>query len=58
LGRTTELVVYPGEYHEFKAPAHIKDRFERYLDWYGRYLKGTPGAANASAPGASTPPAN
>jgi dipeptidyl aminopeptidase/acylaminoacyl peptidase len=41
LGRTTELVVYPGEYHEFKLPSHFKDRFERYLDWYGRYLKGT-----------------
>jgi dienelactone hydrolase len=26
LGRETELVVYPGEYHEFKAPSHLKDR--------------------------------
>ena len=40
LGRTTELVVYPGEYHEFKAPSHIKDRLERYLAWYGHYVKG------------------
>ena len=40
LGRITELVVYPGEYHEFKTPSHIKDRLERYLAWYGYYVKG------------------
>lgn len=40
LGRTTELVVYPGEYHEFKTPSHIKDRLERYLAWYNHYVKG------------------
>jgi dipeptidyl aminopeptidase/acylaminoacyl peptidase len=40
LGRETELVVYPDEYHEFKTPSHIKDRFERYLAWYAHYVKG------------------
>jgi dipeptidyl aminopeptidase/acylaminoacyl peptidase len=50
LGRPTELVVYPGEYHEFKTPSHIKDRLERYLAWYGHYVKGD------SAP-ATPPPA-
>jgi dipeptidyl aminopeptidase/acylaminoacyl peptidase len=40
LGRTTELVVYPGEYHEFTTPSHIKDRLERYLAWYAHYVKG------------------
>lgn len=40
LGRTTELVVYPSEYHEFKTPSHIKDRLERYLAWYAHYVKG------------------
>ena len=40
LGRSTELVVYPGEYHEFKTPSHIKDRLERYLAWYNHYVKG------------------
>ena len=58
LGRTTELVVYPGEYHEFKTPSHIRDRYERYLDWYGRFLKGAAAAPNAGTPGGSTPPAN
>jgi len=44
LGRETELVVYPGEYHSIKAPSHIKDRLERHLTWYAHYVKrdGTP----------------
>jgi dipeptidyl aminopeptidase/acylaminoacyl peptidase len=40
LGRTTQLVVYPGEHHGFTKPTHLKDRFERYLAWYAKYLKG------------------
>ncbi|HKO03526.1 MAG TPA: S9 family peptidase [Candidatus Acidoferrales bacterium] len=40
LGRTTQLVVYPGEYHGFTKPTHLRDRFERYLAWYAKYLKG------------------
>lgn len=40
LGRTTELVVYPGEFHAFTKPTHLKDRYERYLAWYAKYLKG------------------
>jgi len=40
LGRTTELVVYPGEFHEFTTPSHIQDRLRRYLAWYGHYVKG------------------
>jgi dipeptidyl aminopeptidase/acylaminoacyl peptidase len=39
LNRETELVVYPGEYHGFKAPSHLKDRDERYLAWYAHYVK-------------------
>jgi dipeptidyl aminopeptidase/acylaminoacyl peptidase len=51
LGRTTELVVYPGEYHEFRTPSHIKDRYQRQLAWYGHYVKGD--AAPATPPIAS-----
>ena len=40
LGRTTELVVYPGEYHGFTVPSHLKDRLERYMAWYNHYVKG------------------
>jgi dipeptidyl aminopeptidase/acylaminoacyl peptidase len=44
LGKETELVVYPEEYHGFKTPSHLKDRLERYLAWYAHYVKadGTP----------------
>ena len=45
LGRDTQLVVYPGEYHEFTAPSHIEDRLKRYLAWYGHYVKGDAGPA-------------
>jgi dipeptidyl aminopeptidase/acylaminoacyl peptidase len=40
LGRVTELVVYPGEYHEFRTPSHIKDRYQRQMAWYGHYVRG------------------
>ncbi|HMD32402.1 MAG TPA: S9 family peptidase [Candidatus Acidoferrales bacterium] len=49
LGRTTELVVYPGEYHGFTKPTHLKDRYERYLAWYAKYLKGEAPAQRAGA---------
>lgn len=39
LGRTAELVVYPGEHHGIQTPSYLKDRFERYLDWYSKYVK-------------------
>ena len=51
LGRETELVVYPGEYHGFKTPSHIKDRLERNLSWYAHYVKadGSPARPAAKA---------
>jgi dipeptidyl aminopeptidase/acylaminoacyl peptidase len=54
LGRQTELVVYPGEYHEFKTPSHIKDLNERFLAWYGHYVKadGTPARPEEKSTGA------
>ena len=39
-GVPTDLVVYPGEFHGIDTPSHAKDLFERYLAWFGRYLKG------------------
>jgi len=41
LGRTTQLVVYPGEYHGIGTPSYLKDLYERYLDWYDKYVKGS-----------------
>jgi dipeptidyl aminopeptidase/acylaminoacyl peptidase len=49
LGRETELVVYPGEYHSLKAPSHIKDRLERNLSWYAHYVKADGSAARPAA---------
>lgn len=40
LGRTTELVVYPGESHSISRPSFQVDRYERYLDWFDRFLRG------------------
>jgi len=52
LGRTAELVVYPGEYHGFTTPSHIKDRLERYLAWYAHYVKGDPTPPRPAEPAA------
>lgn len=42
LGVDTMLIVYPGEFHGLSTPSYHKDRYERYLAWYGHYLKGEP----------------
>ena len=38
LGVPTRLVIYPGEYHPVTVPSYLRDRMQRVLDWYGRYL--------------------
>jgi dipeptidyl aminopeptidase/acylaminoacyl peptidase/Tfp pilus assembly protein PilF len=35
----TELVVYPDQWHSIETPSYRKDRWERYLAWYDRYLR-------------------
>jgi dipeptidyl aminopeptidase/acylaminoacyl peptidase len=48
----TILVVYPGESHEFTRPSFIKDYYERYLFWFGHYVKGeAPAIPPATRPG-------
>jgi dipeptidyl aminopeptidase/acylaminoacyl peptidase len=39
LGIATELIIYPGQFHGITMPSYQKDRLERYLAWYGKYLK-------------------
>jgi dipeptidyl aminopeptidase/acylaminoacyl peptidase len=39
LNIPTQLVVYPGEHHSFVRPSFQRDVLERYLAWYGEYLK-------------------
>ncbi len=40
LGRETELVIYPSQHHGIRKPSYQKDRYERYIAWYDRYVKG------------------
>ena len=49
LGRTAELVVYPGEFHGIATPTFLQDRWQRYLDWFDRYVKGDAPAASDDA---------
>ena len=44
LGRTTQLVVYPGQHHGIRIPTFQKDRYERYLAWYDKYVKDSTGS--------------
>ena len=39
-GVPTELVVYPGQGHGIRVPSYQKDRYQRYLAWYGKWVKG------------------
>lgn len=39
LGVPTELVVYPGEDHSIGRPSFVKDRMERWLAWYRKFVK-------------------
>jgi dipeptidyl aminopeptidase/acylaminoacyl peptidase len=34
----TELVIYPGQFHGLTKPSYILDRYQRYLNWYAKYL--------------------
>jgi len=41
LGVPTQLVIYPDEWHPVTVPSYLRDRTQRSLDWYDRYLKPT-----------------
>ena len=38
-GIDTQLVVYPGQFHGITTPSYVRDRMERRLAWYNKYLK-------------------
>jgi dipeptidyl aminopeptidase/acylaminoacyl peptidase len=38
-GIDTQLVVYPGQFHGITTPSYTRDRYERRLAWYNKYLK-------------------
>ena len=39
LGIPTGLVIYPGQHHGIVVPSYLKDRFERHIQWFNKYLK-------------------
>jgi dipeptidyl aminopeptidase/acylaminoacyl peptidase len=39
LGIDTQLIIYPNENHGISRPSYQRDRLERYLAWYDKYLK-------------------
>ena len=41
LGVDTQLVIYPGQFHGITTPTYKIDRYQRYVDWYDKYLKKT-----------------
>jgi dipeptidyl aminopeptidase/acylaminoacyl peptidase len=38
-GIDTQLVIYPGQFHGITMPSYARDRIERRLAWYNKYLK-------------------
>ncbi len=40
-GVDTRLVIYPGQHHGLTVPSYRRDRLQRYLDWFARYLGGS-----------------
>jgi dipeptidyl aminopeptidase/acylaminoacyl peptidase len=49
LGVDTQLIIYPNENHGIQRPSYQRDRMERYLAWYDKYIKKA-----AAAPSTST----
>jgi dipeptidyl aminopeptidase/acylaminoacyl peptidase len=39
LGIDTQLIIYPNENHGITRPSYVRDRYERYLAWYDKYVK-------------------
>jgi len=48
LGIDTQLIIYPNENHGIQRPSYQKDRWERYLAWYEKYIKKAAGPASTT----------
>ncbi len=49
VGVLAMLIVYPGANHGFVRPSFIRDRYQRWFDWYDHYVQGK--STPASTPG-------
>ena len=58
LGIETQLVIYPNEFHGIQRPSYQKDRMERYLAWYDKYILGKVAPPVAPAKPEVAPPAS
>ena len=48
IGVDTQLVIYPGQFHGLTMPSYERDRLQRYLNWFNKYLQ--PSTTTTSAP--------
>ncbi|MGE0464279.1 MAG: prolyl oligopeptidase family serine peptidase, partial [Vicinamibacterales bacterium] len=48
LGVPTELVIYPGQFHSLTVPSYQRDRLQRHVDWFNKYLQ--PAGATSARP--------
>jgi dipeptidyl aminopeptidase/acylaminoacyl peptidase len=54
LNIDTQLIIYPNENHGIARPSYVRDRYERYLAWYDKYVrKITPPAKDSVVTGGS-----
>jgi dipeptidyl aminopeptidase/acylaminoacyl peptidase len=38
LNVDTQLIIYPDQFHTLSKPSYMRDRLQRYVDWFGKYL--------------------
>jgi dipeptidyl aminopeptidase/acylaminoacyl peptidase len=51
LNVPTQLVIYPGQNHGLTRISFLRDRYERYVAWYDKYLKAGAGTTSSGFPG-------
>ena len=44
----TDVIIYPNETHGIQRPSYQRDRMERYLAWYDKYLKKSAGPSTGA----------
>jgi dipeptidyl aminopeptidase/acylaminoacyl peptidase len=40
-GVDAQLVIYPGQFHGLTMPSYERDRLQRYLNWFNKYIQPT-----------------
>ena len=44
----SQLVIYPGQFHGIVTPSYQRDRLQRYVAWWDKYLKTPPATGTAA----------